>query len=84
VRWKYPAQARKNGIEGPVKVKIRYDSCEPIDYQVIEDLGYGCGDAVIESLKEKRLLEQKYGIKIKSGKCDKTDEIIVVQFRLDQ
>jgi hypothetical protein len=82
VRWKYPAQARKNRIEGLVKVKIRYDNCEPIAYEIVEDLGYGCGDAVIESLKEKWILQNKYGIV--SSKCDQIEEIIDVQFKLDQ
>jgi hypothetical protein len=82
VMWKYPAQARKNRIEGPVKVKIKYDNCEPIAYEIVEDLGYGCGDAVIESLKEKRTLEKKYGVA--SGECDKIEEIIDVEFKLDQ
>jgi hypothetical protein len=82
VTWKYPAQARKNRIEGPVKVKIKYDNCEPTAYEIVEDLGYGCGDAVVESLKEKRILEKKYGIV--SSKCDKTEEIIDVQFKLHQ
>jgi hypothetical protein len=81
VRWKYPAQARKNRIEGPVKVKIKYDNCEPVAYEIVEDLGYGCGNAVIESLKEKRMLEKKYGVV--SSKCDQIEEIIVVQFKLD-
>jgi hypothetical protein len=82
VRWKYPAQARKNRIEGPVRIKITYNNCEPIDYEIMADLGYGCGEAVIQSLKEKQLLEKKYGIN--SGKCDTTEETIDVQFRLDQ
>jgi hypothetical protein len=82
VRWKYPAQARKNKIEGAVKIKITYENCEPIDYQIVADLGYGCGNAVIESLKEKRMLEKKYGAT--SSRCDKTEEIMDVQFKLDQ
>jgi hypothetical protein len=82
VRWKYPAQARKNKVEGPVKIEIKYDDCEPIAYKIVEDLGYGCGDAVIESLKEKRTLEKKYGVE--SSNCDKTEEMLNVNFKLDQ
>jgi hypothetical protein len=82
VRWKYPAQARKNRIEGPVKVKIKYDNCEPVAYEIVQDLGYGCGDAVIESLKEKRRLETKYGIA--SSDCDKMEDLIDVKFKLDE
>jgi hypothetical protein len=82
VRWKYPAQAIKNRIEGFVKVKIQYGNCEPMTYEIVEDLGYGCGNAVIESLKEKRMLEKKYGIA--SSKCDKIEEIMDIEFKLDQ
>lgn len=82
VRWKYPAQARKNGVEGQVKVKIIYANCEPIAYEIVEDLGYGCGEAVIESLKEKRRLEQKYGVA--SNNCDKTEETLDINFKLNQ
>jgi hypothetical protein len=81
VRWRYPSEARKNRIEGPVRIKVTYDNCEPIDYQIVTDLGYGCGQAVVESLKEKRMLEKKYVVI--DSKCDKKEEIADVQFKLD-
>lgn len=58
--WKYPSGARKNQVEGPVKVKVTYDSCIATGYQILVDFGFGCGNAVIESLNEKQTLEKKY------------------------
>jgi len=81
VRWKYPPEATKKGIEGPVKVKVSYKNCEPINFQILEDIGFGCGNAVIQSLKEKRQLEKKYGV---TGTCDKDEEIIDVKFKIEQ
>lgn len=80
VHGKYPSAARKNGIEGRVKLKVTYENCEATDYQVLEDIGYGCGDAAIETLKAKRVLEKKYGVA--SDKCDVKEEIIEKQFIL--
>lgn len=60
VMWKYPSAARRNLIEGIVKVKVTYDSCLANDYQIVSDIGYGCGDAVVDALKEKQKLESKY------------------------
>lgn len=82
VRWRYPSDARKNRVEGPVTVKVTYDNCEATDYEILADIGHGCGNAVVESLKEKRALEKKYGVK--STKCDIKDEIVDVQFKLDE
>jgi hypothetical protein len=80
--WKYPSTARKNQIEGLVRIKITYDSCVATGYQVLADIGYGCSNAVIESLKEKQILEKKYGVK--SLKCDMKEEIVEVEFKLDK
>ena len=82
VGWRYPAEARRKGVEGPVKIRIFYENCEPVRFEILEDIGSGCANGVIESIKEKRRLEKKYGIK--STKCDIEDEIVAVQFRLNQ
>ena len=80
VSLKYPSEARKNNIEGLVRVKITYDSCRAIDYQILNDIGYGCGKAVVEVLKEKQNLEQKYGVE--KLKCERSEEIIETRFKL--
>ena len=80
--WKYPSAARRNQIEGPVKIKVTFDSCIATGYEILADIGYGCGNAVVESLKEKQTLEKKYGVK--SSKCDVKEEIIEVEFKLAQ
>jgi hypothetical protein len=82
VNLRYPSQARKNLIEGTVTVKVDYENCEPIAYSIIKDIGYGCGDVVIEVLKEKSELEKKYGVK--SNNCDKTEETLDFKFRLEK
>lgn len=79
---KYPVAARRSGIEGTVTIKVTYLNCEPIRYDIIKDIGYGCGNAAIESLKEKRQLEKKYGIA--STKCGVNDEVLDYKFKLDE
>jgi len=78
----YPSQAIKNMIEGSVTVKVDYDNCEPIVYRIINDIGYGCGDAVIEALKVKRELEKRYGVR--SHNCDKREELLDFKFSLNK
>lgn len=75
----YPAQARRNGIEGTVKVKVNYVDCEIASLILVEDIGYGCGDAVMTALKEKTELEKKYGVK---KNCVGGEETLSFKFNL--
>jgi len=44
--------ARQNNISGTVKIKFRLEeNNQPIDFQVIQPLGYGCDDEAIRLLK---------------------------------
>ena len=79
---RYPASARKNGIEGIVSVRAIYQDCEPIQYEIVTDIGYGCPNELIESLKRKRELEKKYGVGNK--RCEVSDEILTATFRLNE
>jgi hypothetical protein len=83
VQWRYPSEARRNHVAGMVKIKVIYENCLAIDYEIIEDIGYGCGDVVIESLKEKQFLERKYGVEISKSNCDKKEEVLEVRFKLN-
>jgi hypothetical protein len=78
--WKYPAEARRNGVEGTVTIKVTYINCEPLTYEILKDIGYGCGNAAIESLNERRQLEKKYGVA--STKCGTNDEVLDCRFEL--
>lgn len=81
-KFDYPTEARKNSIEGTVKVKVSFKNCEPTTYEIIEDIGYGCGDSVIKALREKRELEKKYGVA--STNCDKLQDTLSFKFKLPQ
>jgi len=78
----YPTQARRNLIEGTVTIKISYVNCEPTDYEIIKDIGYGCGDSVIKALKEFKALQKKYGVVLQN--CDKADETKDFKFVLNK
>lgn len=78
----YPSEARKNRVEGIVTIKIQYKDCEPTAYEILKDLGYGCGDAAIKGLKEKFRLQKKYGVN--TSNCDKTEETLDITFKLNE
>jgi periplasmic protein TonB len=48
----YPVEARKNKIEGKVVVRfvIKKDGT-PINFEIVEGIGFGCDEAAIEALK---------------------------------
>jgi TonB family protein len=48
----YPAEARKKGIQGKVVVQFVVSSeGTPNEFKVIESLGYGCDEAVLQTCK---------------------------------
>lgn len=49
---KYPAEARKKGIEGKVLVAFVIDeNGKPGNFEVVQALGYGCDEAAVQTLK---------------------------------
>jgi len=49
----YPAEARKNNVEGKVVVKfIIHEDGTCSDFQVIKGIGYGCDEAAVEAFKK--------------------------------
>jgi TonB family protein len=49
----YPAEARKKGIQGKVVVQfVISDEGMPGEFKVIESLGYGCDEAVLQTCKD--------------------------------
>ena len=51
-RQQYPEEARKNRIEGKVVVRFVIDpNGIPGEFKVIESLGYGCDEAVLQTCK---------------------------------
>ena len=79
VHWIYPSEARRNQIQGDVQVKVTYKDCEPVTFEILQDIGYGCAAAVIESIKERSRLEKQYGVP--RTKCD-MNEVLTAKFRL--
>jgi TonB family protein len=77
---KYPAEARKNGIQGTVKVKVTFDhECNIIKREITKSLGYGCDEEALVVLKN---MEGK--IKEERTKCEDGEEVTLpFHFRLD-
>ncbi|MBL0743888.1 toxin-antitoxin system YwqK family antitoxin [Chryseolinea lacunae] len=82
VKIEYPPKARQNKAEGTVTIKVIYENCEPVAYEIMKDIGYGCGEAVVKALKTQRELERKYGIP--SKKCGMMEERTDFPFRLER
>ena len=77
---KYPRDAQSNSIEGTVMYTIDIDStCSIINRRLIKKLGYGCEEAVNETLNTwQKDMKKKNKSKCKPGK----DLSLPVNFRL--
>jgi protein TonB len=50
-KQKYPAEARKKGIEGKVMIRfVIHEDGKAGDFEVIQPLGYGCNEAALQTL----------------------------------
>jgi hypothetical protein len=77
----YPSEARRKGVEGDVIIKITFQNCEQVKYEIEKDIGYGCGESVIKALKSQNNLKRKYGIKPNNSDCNKIERE-TVSFKL--
>lgn len=72
-KLKYPAAARKKGIQGTVEIKVIFDSkCSIKDYKIVKSLGYGCDEAAIDCL----INVQEKIRKEKKSECEDGFEIV--------
>ncbi len=72
-KLRYPKDAKKNGVQGTVEIKIIFNSdCNIKEYKVVKSLGYGCDEAAIECL----INVQEKIKKEKNSKCEEGYEII--------
>jgi TonB family protein len=47
-----PEAARQNNVSGSVRLKFRLDvNNQPIDFQIVRSLGYGCDEEAIRLVK---------------------------------
>jgi len=78
----YPHDAKVNGIQGTVKIRLTFDAqCNIVKKEVIQSLGHGCDE---ESLKALTRLENRIKKKLLGNKC-KDGQILIfpIQFRLE-
>ncbi len=77
---KYPAEARKNGIEGRVFIYFVVDKAgEIIDTGIERGIGHGCDDAALEAFKKTKL---KWKPGIKDGQNVKVRMVMPFVFKL--
>lgn len=78
----YPAEARNNKIEGKVLVMFEIDTLGfPANYTIVNEIGAGCGDKVIETLRR----TEQIWIPARIGKTNYTSRFILpVVFNLGQ
>jgi TonB family protein len=75
----YPSQARKNEVQGTVKIKAFIDEYgEVIEAEIVEGIGYGCDDVARNAIYYARF---KPGLQ--KGKAVRTMVIIPVEFKSD-
>lgn len=73
---RYPNEARRNGVQGKIYVKIDVSSECVFTYEILNDLGYGTAQAVEEFLEDaKRRLSNQ-------AKCDSIHSTIPINFNL--
>lgn len=78
---KYPVEARKNLIQGNVKISFDIDStCNFQNIKIIQSLGYGCDETAVEALKKvEKTLQSKA-----NNNCHKVKGLIIpIQFSLN-
>lgn len=81
---KYPKKARRNNIQGYVRVQFVIDTTGMIDnIEIIQDIGAGCGASVVESIEKMNLLRPPFVPGYQNGKSVKVLYTMPVAFRLD-
>ena len=80
-KMKYPAEARRKGIQGTVEIKVTFDAeCVIVKREIVKSVGYGCDEEALTALKNS---EQRIK-KVKGGKCaDGEEQIYPYHFKLD-
>jgi TonB family protein len=78
-RLSYPEQAIKSGIEGTVEISFMVNKDGSLsDFKILQGLGYGCDDAVIDILKN----SPKWKPGISNGHALVSPQSITIQFKL--
>ena len=80
-KMKYPAEARRKGIQGTVEIKVTFDSeCVIVKWEIVKSIGYGCDEEALTALKNS---EQRIK-NVKGQKCkDGEEQIYPFHFKLD-
>ena len=80
-KMKYPAEARRKGIQGTVEIKVTFDSeCAIVKREIVRSVGYGCDEEALTALKNS---EQRIK-KVRGQKCKEGEEqIYPFHFKLD-
>lgn len=80
-KMKYPAEARRKGIQGTVEIKVTFDAeCVIVKREIVKSVGYGCDEEALTALKN---LEQRIK-KVKGTKCkDGEEQMYPFHFKLD-
>lgn len=82
VNIKYPAMARENNIAGKIVVGFNYnEDCLPIDFKVLNSLGHGIDEEVMEKMKLMIALSRKYNVSAED--CREIVEPFVINFSLE-
>lgn len=75
---KYPAEAKKKGIEGKVFVKALVNENGSVDYvKLVKGIGHGCDDTAIKAVKQVKFIPAKH-----KGKETKVQIVIPILFKL--
>lgn len=81
-KMRYPAEARKNGIQGTVKVTVILNEFGQLESAVVaEGIGAGCDEEALEAVK--RGFQEGFEPAMKDGKAVKVKYNIPVKFKLE-
>ncbi len=81
IKFKYPALARENGIQGFVNLEINTDNHCNIKSMIVKDsIGYGCEKEVIIATRELIKYKKRYQI----DSCRNLNKIIPFNFNLSK
>ncbi len=77
---KYPAQAKKEGVEGKVYVQFIVDKTGKLtEYKVVKGIGAGCDAAAVAALEQ---LDETWSAPTQRGKAVKQRIILPITFKL--
>jgi len=80
---KYPQSAREKGVEGKVIVQfVVLETGRISDIQIINDLGEGCGDAVVKVVESMNDMEEAWIPGKQGGETVKVQYTLPVKFKL--